>query len=85
MKNFFKDGQENTMITVGSNLIVMVIYTLLSRLNGRDGSIEAAIFLALHILVCLIISPFTAAKAFLLSALALLLIGFSTCVLVYTI
>lgn len=71
------------MSIVLTNLLIMVSYTLLFRLSGRDGIYQGALLLALHIICCLIIAPFASGKAFLLSALTLLLLGFSTCYLAY--
>lgn len=78
---------------VGVNLIVMFIYNVTSRFwSGNDGFMISAILIALHVIFCVmlcIVSVFIpnykhTAAIWLLSALAVMLIGFSTCMAVFT-
>ena len=62
------------------NLLLLTIYTVILSKNRSAGNILAdAIFIVVHILICLILAIFAYRKEFLLSAAAILLIGFSTC------
>lgn len=90
-----EEESNRNMIVVAINIAVLVAYTLLIRLtNGGGESILAVAFLiAFHFLLCAVIAIICAAivpakkytKGFLLSALAVVLIGFSTCYLAYSI
>jgi uncharacterized membrane protein HdeD (DUF308 family) len=90
-----EEKSNRNMIVVAINIAILVVYTLLIRLTNTDGeSILAVAFLiAFHFLLCGIIGIVCAAivparkymNGFLLSALAVVLIGFSTCYLAYSI
>ncbi len=80
--------------TIGGNLLLMVLYTVLYRINGSGEMvlIFVAGILMLHITICLVVSGILflisykdQAKYWLLSSLLLLLVGFSTCYAVFTI
>jgi len=77
--------KDKTMLIVGINVIIMIMYTLLMRFSAENTEdiIVLAFLLAVHIILCLIISPFIYSKGFLLSALTILLIGFSTCYAIF--
>lgn len=79
--------KDKAMLIVAINVAVMIAYTLYTRITDRGGNgvIVIAFIMAIHVLLCLIISPFKFSKGFVLSALAVLLIGFSTCYLAYSI
>ena len=83
----------NNYWIVGFNLFAMVLYTIISRVTtGDDGFIYSAILIALHIILCFISSIVTVfvpslkktSSMWLLSALAVLLIGFSTCMAIFS-
>ncbi|WP_348051246.1 hypothetical protein [Mucilaginibacter sp.] len=85
---------KSQMKIVGINLLVMVVYTILCRVGYKtDGFIIVACLIVGHIICCFIacvVSAFIAqyrhlAGIWLLSALAVLLIGFSTCMAAFTI
>jgi len=76
------------MTIVGINMALLVAYTLFIRIDGGGG--EGVIILAgiigIHFVLCLLLTIIpNMGKGFLLSALAVLLIGFSTCYVAYTI
>lgn len=74
-----------TMTIVAINLALMVIYTIVFRLSKDTYSIiGVAFFIAIQIIICLLTAIFFQPKGFLLSALAVLLIGFSTCWIAYS-
>jgi hypothetical protein len=78
--------KDRTMRIVGINVIVLIGYTLWARISaGNDGALMLAFLIAIHFFICLLIAPFVYSRGFVLSALAVLLIGFSTCYLAYTI
>ena len=86
MSDEMNNKKDKTMMIVGVNLIIMISYTLIVRTTlGLDGAFLLALMLAFHFILCLLIAPFIHGKAFVLSSLAVLLIGFSTCYLAYTI
>ncbi|PJJ84616.1 hypothetical protein [Mucilaginibacter auburnensis] len=75
-----------TMWIVGINLVVMIIYTILFRQTEENYPMwGTAFFMMVQIVICLLTAIFFKRKAFLLSALAVLLIGFSTCWIAYSV
>jgi hypothetical protein len=77
---------DKTMLVAGVNLGIMFFYTIVIRATGgTDGALLLAFIIGFHFIICLLTSPFIHTKGFLLGALAVLLIGFSTCFLAYTI
>jgi len=82
-----KNSNKN-MVVVAINIGLLIGYTLYVRLTSPDNEsiIGLAFFIAIHFILCMflaIIPNYT--KAFLLSALAVVLIGFSTCWMAYSI
>ncbi|MDB4918624.1 hypothetical protein [Mucilaginibacter sp.] len=68
---------------VGINLLVLVFYTLLLKLTTRDASfILDAFILLVHVIYCLGMALGKRSWMWLLSAVLVLAIGFSTCVLI---
>ncbi|MBB5397952.1 hypothetical protein [Mucilaginibacter sp. AK015] len=61
-------------------MLILIVYTIALRI-GHDNYnfILDAMLIALQVVLCLIIAIFTNARAFLLSAGLVLLIGFATC------
>jgi hypothetical protein len=74
---------DKTTLIVGINLGLLVGYTLSLRLvnPGNFNFISLFWIIILHFATCLVLAVVGNEKGFLLSALALLLIGFSTCVI----
>lgn len=67
---------------LGYNVLAMVGYTLLLTLVSRDsGFIFDAMVLAAHVFICLLASLLERSWWWFLSALVVLAIGFSTCVM----
>jgi len=64
----------------------MIAYTLYTRYEepGELNILVNAFFIAVHIVVCLILAIFIFRKELILSALLILLVGFSTCWLVFS-
>ncbi len=84
--NFPVTKKDWTMWIVGINLVLMLIYTILFRQTQESYPMwGAAFFMMIQIAICLITAIFFKRKAFLLSALAVLLIGFSTCWIAYSV
>jgi len=76
--------KDRTMFVVGTNLAILIGYAVWTRATGgNDGALSFGLLLIFHIVLCMIISPFIYSKGFLLSALVILLVGFSTCYFVY--
>ena len=68
---------------VGFNMLALVIYTLMCRINGDSGAfLIDAILILIHLAFCLYLSNGKRGKAWLLSAGLVLVIGFSTCTLI---
>ena len=83
-----KPGSKKNMLVVAINMAILISYVIGSRIWGGDGVgfILVAFFIALHFILCLFFALFPAyRKGFLLSAAAVVLIGFSTCYLAYAI
>jgi len=82
-----KEKSNKNSLIAGINLGLLIAYTLYIRIAGGSG--YSIIFLAaiifFHFLTALIIYAFTSLKGFLLSAALIVLIGFSTCVIAYSI
>jgi hypothetical protein len=85
---------KSPMKIVGINLLVMVFYTIASRLtvinaHGEDalgGAFLLAVFIGIHVFVCLftsVASKYT--RYWLLSSLLVLLVGFSSCLAAFSI
>jgi len=64
---------------VGYNLLGLVCYTVLMKLGASDSFILDAFILFFHVLVCIIMAISLRSWPWLLSALLVLIVGFSTC------
>jgi hypothetical protein len=83
-----KQKANKNMTIVAINMALLIAYTLLIRIygGGGEGVIFLAFIIAMHFALCLLLAIIpNLGKGFLLSALAVLLIGFSTCYVAYTI
>ncbi|MGF7074806.1 hypothetical protein ABIC84_002749 [Mucilaginibacter sp. 3215] len=82
-----KSPGSNKMMVVGINLAILAAYTIYFRwvVNEEFIIIAEAFVIFLHILLCLILAIFALRKEFLFSALVVLLIGFSSCWVVFSI
>ena len=67
------------MRNVGFNLLALAFYTIICGFIRDGGIIFDAILIACHFFVCLIMAAVEQKWVWALSALAVLLIGFSTC------
>jgi hypothetical protein len=66
---------------LGINLVVLIIYTVLCKMgNGLENLILEAFFIGLQVLVCIVAASAKKSGIWLLSALLVLVIGFSTCI-----
>lgn len=74
------------MIVVGINLLILVAYTIYFRWIAYEELIilAEAISIFIHVLLCLVLAIFVLRKEFLFSALIVLLIGFSSCWVVFS-
>jgi hypothetical protein len=80
-----KNTNNTQWIVIGANLLIMVMYNLyFGSQPDHMVIIVVAILIGLHAVICLIMAIFVWRKAFLLSALLVLLIGFSTCLLTFS-
>jgi len=70
------------MKIVGYNMLVLLIYSVVCKIGSRDlGALFMDAFLVgAHVLVCIIVAAGKRSWMWLLSALLVLIIGFSTCV-----
>jgi hypothetical protein len=78
--NKFKASPQ--MLVIGINLLVLIVYTLYLKVEYKMDEfaiITEAFCIAVQIILCLIMAIAIYHKEFLLSALVVLLIGFSTC------
>ena len=81
--------KDNTMLIVLINTILLITYTLYIRItsNNAEDFIGLAFVIFWHCVICLILGLFWEKfrRAFLLSSLAVILIGFSTCVIAFSV
>lgn len=76
-----KGNKPSGMKIVGYNLLVFAIYTALCAATADDGGFIFDMFLiGIHVLVGIVLAIANRNWAWLLSALIVLVIGFSTCV-----
>ncbi|MGF7039153.1 hypothetical protein [Mucilaginibacter lappiensis] len=69
------------MKIVGINILILAIYAVLCSIDSGGGDIIFDAFLILiHVVVCIIMAIVKRSWMWLLSALLVLVIGFSTCV-----
>jgi hypothetical protein len=76
----------NGFIVVGINLLVLAVYTFLIKLGGGGigGLIINAFILFPHVVFCLVMALGKKDWIWLLSAILVLAIGFSTCTMIGT-
>jgi hypothetical protein len=72
--------QTYNAIVVGSNLLILAVYTFLSKILKEDGLFLDAILLAIHVFFCVTAAIIFGKWIWVLTALVVLLIGVSTCV-----
>ncbi|WP_413667191.1 hypothetical protein ACEN9X_22100 [Mucilaginibacter sp. Mucisp86] len=87
METLKKGSGGNKMIVVGVNLAILAAYTIYFRWVANEELIiiAEAFVIFLHVILCLILAIFALRKEFLFSALVVLLIGFSSCWVVFSI
>jgi hypothetical protein len=73
---------DSGMALVGYNIIALVFYTLLCKLIGGSGFILDAFFIFIHVLFCIAMAFDKKSWFWFLGAVLVLVIGFSTCVMV---
>jgi len=73
------------MVVVAINLAILVAYTVYFKTSSKDALniLVDAFAIGFHVIGCLILATFVYRKEFLLSALVILLIGFSSCWVVF--
>ena len=71
---------KNGFGVVGYNLLILAAYTLISKFLGDGGFVIDALLLAIHVFLCLILALAYRSWMWLLAAVLVLAIGFSTCV-----
>jgi hypothetical protein len=82
-----KDPGSSKMMVVAINMLILIAYTVYFRWFAYEELIilAEAIVIFLHVVLCLILAIFVLRKEFLFSALIVLLIGFSSCWVVFSI
>ncbi|TFF33615.1 hypothetical protein [Mucilaginibacter psychrotolerans] len=82
-----KPHREPKWVVVAINIAIMVAYTLYFRFGdqGQENIIAIAMLIVAQVVLCLILAIFVFSKEFLLSAAMVLVIGFSTCWLVFAV
>jgi hypothetical protein len=78
-KEIEENKKEPKMSITGANLLIMVFYTIILCLF-TNGFFLDAFFLFIHFFTCLIVAIADRSKMWLLSAVLVLALGFSTCV-----
>jgi len=80
MEELLPPEPNHKILIVGINLAVLAAYTIYFSINKEELIIIVeAFFIAIQIIICLVMAIAIYHKEFLLSALVVLLIGFSTC------
>jgi len=82
-----EENTPNTKITiVAINLAILIAYTIYFRTSSTDSLtiILEAVAIGIHVITCLLLAIVVYRKEFLLSALVVLLIGFSSCWMVFS-
>lgn len=87
--------QKSPMNIIGNNLVVLIGYTIIARLTalgsrGEDtlgSAFLLALLISVHVIVCLSLSAINRkyTRYWLLSSLLVLLIGFSSCWIAFSI
>src|ERR1700742_1821409 len=68
---------------VGYNILALAFYTLLIRVEGRDGAlILDAFILFIHVFLCVGMAISRKSWTWVLSGVLVLAIGFSTCIMI---
>lgn len=76
-----KGNKPSNMKIVGYNLLVFAAYTVICEVTANDGGfVFDMFFIGIHVIVGIILAIANRSWAWLLSALIVLVIGFSTCV-----
>jgi hypothetical protein len=80
-----KPPRQPQWMVVAINLAIMVAYTIYNKTldMGADAVLGVAMLIGLHVGLCLLSAIFIFRKEFLLSAAMVLVVGFSTCWLVF--
>ncbi len=77
------ESTNNHFNIVGYNMLALVIYTLFTRIGDGAGYLFDALFLVIHVFVCVIVAITSKGMKtwmWVLSAVMVLVIGISTCI-----
>ena len=84
-----KKKKDNTMMIVLINIVVLIAYTLYVRITSHnaDDVLGLAVIILFHFLACFLLGLIWRKfrRPLLLSSLAVVLIGFSTCAIAFNI
>jgi len=81
-----EEKKPSAMKIVGYNLLVFAAYTVICAVTSKDGGfIFDMFFIGIQCFACIILAIINRSLVWLLSALMVLIIGFSTCVGMLTI
>jgi hypothetical protein len=76
-----KGKRSSAMKIVGYNLLALVAYTIICEITAKDGGfILDMFFIGIQVFIGIILAIVNRSWVWLLSALMVLIIGFSTCV-----
>jgi hypothetical protein len=76
-----KSKKPSAMKIVGYNLLALVVYTIICEITAKDGGfILDMFFIGIQVFIGIILAIVNRSWVWLLSALMVLIIGFSTCV-----
>ncbi|MCO5949418.1 hypothetical protein [Mucilaginibacter flavidus] len=81
-----ENTQNTKIIIVAINLTILIAYTIYFRTSSTNSLtiILEAVAIGIHVITCLLLAIVVYRKEFLLSALVVLLIGFSSCWMVFS-
>ena len=81
-----KSGSPEKIIIVAINLAILVAYTIYFKTSSKDSLtiIPEAFAIGFHVIACILLAIVVYRKELLLSALVILLIGFSSCWMVFS-
>ena len=81
-----KKRSPEKIIIVAINLAILVAYTIYFKTSSKDSLtiILEAIAIGIHVITCILLAIVVYRKELLLSALVILLIGFSSCWVVFS-
>lgn len=78
-----KESAKLKLSIVGLNILITVLYVIAVRIHATRTNAEEVLMLVFiipfHVLICLFVAFFYRSQEFILSALVVLLVGFSTC------